>query len=105
MIAAPKPPNCVLAAKHNRAEALADVVILRLPRLHAAHLVGARGHEVVLASARYIQWTGSKRVVEIANGLATLVNGRITDLTKFHHGVKSIGRRVRRVAIDLANDR
>jgi hypothetical protein len=44
-------------------------------------------------------------VGEIANGLATLVNGRITDLTKFHHGVKSIGRWVRRVAIDLANDK
>jgi hypothetical protein len=46
-------------------------------------------------------------VGEIANGLVNnnLVNGRITDLTKFHHGVKSIGRWVRRVAIDLANDK
>src|SRR5260370_38190533 len=96
MIAAPKPPNCVLAAKHNRAEALAHVVILRLPRLHAAHLVGARGHEVVLASARYIQWTGSKRVVEKANGLATLWTGRITDLAKFRRAGKSSGRSARR---------
>jgi hypothetical protein len=51
------------------------------------------------------QRTDSKRAGKIADGLATLVNDRSTDLTKFQHRVKSIGRRVRRVAIDLANDK
>jgi len=33
------------------------------------------------------------------------VNGRPTDFVKFESGVESIGRPVRRIAIDLANDK
>jgi hypothetical protein len=53
-------------------------------------------------SSRYLE--GSNRTSEVADSLAAPVNSRLTNFLKFESRMESIGRRVRRIAIDLAND-
>src|SRR4249920_3636603 len=54
---APPWSGCLLyrdRVAHNGAEVLAHVVVARLPRLHAAHLIGGPGHQGVCALSAHV---------------------------------------------------